>query len=193
MRPSSLRKRDAMLSAGRRLFLRDGYERTTVDAITAEAGVSKPTLYDHFGDKEGLFSAIVHRSVDALLASVDAAAAVELGPDRSLTEGLLGFVRRIAGGAFSSSDYFVVRSLLASEHPVRGLEAEAEEASTRTFSRHFASLAEAGRIVADKPDRAAQHFLALTLLLAESQTLSAKTDEVLVDGVDAFVRAYARH
>lgn len=181
-----------MLLAARQLFLRDGYERTSVDAITTAAGVSKPTLYDHFGDKEQLFSAVVRLSVDALLATIDTAAAAELEPDRPLTVGLLGFARRIAGEAISSSDYAVVRSLLASEHPVQTLEAEAEDASTRTFARYFANLAETGRIVTDNPTRAAQHFLALTLLLAESQTLSTDSDEILVDGVHAFVRAYTR-
>jgi TetR/AcrR family transcriptional regulator, mexJK operon transcriptional repressor len=33
------------------LFLRDGFARTSVDAIVEEAGVSKRTIYNHFGDR----------------------------------------------------------------------------------------------------------------------------------------------
>ena len=34
---------------------RDGYAGTTISAITAEAGVSKPTFYDYFADKDACF------------------------------------------------------------------------------------------------------------------------------------------
>jgi TetR/AcrR family transcriptional repressor of mexJK operon len=49
------RKHDAIAAAALVLFARDGYERTSVDAIAAEAGVSKRTVYSHYGDKENLF------------------------------------------------------------------------------------------------------------------------------------------
>ena len=49
------RKRDAIGRAALTLFASDGYERTSVDAIAAEAGVSKRTVYSHYGDKESLF------------------------------------------------------------------------------------------------------------------------------------------
>jgi TetR/AcrR family transcriptional regulator, mexJK operon transcriptional repressor len=41
------RKRDAIGRAALTLFASDGYERTSVDAIAAEAGVSKRTVYSH--------------------------------------------------------------------------------------------------------------------------------------------------
>ena len=61
-RSVSGRKRDEIQRAALALFSRDGYERTSVDAIAAEAGVSKRTVYNHFGDKENLFLAVVQRT-----------------------------------------------------------------------------------------------------------------------------------
>lgn len=52
-------KRKAILQAATETFLRDGYERTSVDAIAAAAGVGKQTVYGHFGDKQRLFLAVV--------------------------------------------------------------------------------------------------------------------------------------
>lgn len=48
-------KREQILSGARALFREVGYERASVDAIAARAGVSKATLYNHFRSKEALF------------------------------------------------------------------------------------------------------------------------------------------
>jgi AcrR family transcriptional regulator len=47
--------RDAAL----RLFLDNGYEATSMDAIAAEAGTTKATLYARFGSKEAIFRSVV--------------------------------------------------------------------------------------------------------------------------------------
>lgn len=50
-------KRAQILEAARTTFRDVGYERSSVDAIASRAGVSKATLYNHFGDKKRLFLA----------------------------------------------------------------------------------------------------------------------------------------
>ena len=52
-------KRLAILEAARRLFLDQGYDGTSMDDVATEAGVSKPTVYRYFADKEQLFTEIV--------------------------------------------------------------------------------------------------------------------------------------
>jgi TetR/AcrR family transcriptional repressor of mexJK operon len=59
LRPSSLRKRSAILEAAEQVFLRDGYLGANMDELTALSGVSKQTVYAHFGSKEGLFVELV--------------------------------------------------------------------------------------------------------------------------------------
>lgn len=49
------RKFDQVLTGARTVFLRDGFERASVDEIAREAGVSKATLYSYFPDKRLLF------------------------------------------------------------------------------------------------------------------------------------------
>jgi len=55
-RPKDLAKRAAILEAAKRMFLEQGYQGVSMDQIAAAAGVSKLTVYSHFGDKETLFS-----------------------------------------------------------------------------------------------------------------------------------------
>ena len=59
LRPSSLRKRAAILAAAEQVFLRDGYVGANMDELTALSGVSKQTVYAHFGSKEALFVELV--------------------------------------------------------------------------------------------------------------------------------------
>ncbi len=58
-RPKDLGKRAAILEAAKRLFPQHGFDGVSMDQIAAEAGVSKLTVYSHFGDKESLFIAAI--------------------------------------------------------------------------------------------------------------------------------------
>jgi AcrR family transcriptional regulator len=64
------RKHDAIAAAALVLFARDGYERTSVDAIAAEAGASKRTVYSHYGDKENLFLLVLSETYETMLQRV---------------------------------------------------------------------------------------------------------------------------
>ena len=55
-------KREAVTRAARAVFGRLGYVATTLDAIAAEAGVSKRTVYNHFDGKEQLFALLMAES-----------------------------------------------------------------------------------------------------------------------------------
>jgi AcrR family transcriptional regulator len=69
---SADRRRQELLEAADRVVLRDG-PQASMNAIAAEAGITKPILYRHFGDKSGLYAALAQRHTDALLHSLRAA------------------------------------------------------------------------------------------------------------------------
>ncbi|MFF9127356.1 TetR family transcriptional regulator [Streptomyces sp. NPDC014889] len=69
---SADRRRRELLEAADRVVLRDG-PHASMNAIAAEAGITKPILYRHFGDKGGLYAALAQRHTDALLDSLRAA------------------------------------------------------------------------------------------------------------------------
>jgi TetR/AcrR family transcriptional repressor of nem operon len=52
---------DDVLDAARDVFWRKGYQGTSLDDITAETGLTKPSLYAAFGDKSSLFLQILDR------------------------------------------------------------------------------------------------------------------------------------
>jgi AcrR family transcriptional regulator len=63
-------RRQQLLDIGRRLFAERGFEGTSIEEIAAQAGVSKPVVYEHFGGKEGLYAVVVDREVERLLTTV---------------------------------------------------------------------------------------------------------------------------
>ena len=73
-------KKTAILDAAEALFIAEGYERASVDAIAARAQVSKRTVYDHFGDKETIFLRVLERVNDTLVSTIRTAIDEELSP-----------------------------------------------------------------------------------------------------------------
>jgi AcrR family transcriptional regulator len=65
-------RRQQLLDIGRRLFAERGFEGTSIEEIAAQAGVSKPVVYEHFGGKEGLYAVVVDREVERLLTTTTA-------------------------------------------------------------------------------------------------------------------------
>jgi AcrR family transcriptional regulator len=63
-------RREQLLDIGRRLFAKRGFEGTSIEEIAAQAGVSKPVVYEHFGGKEGLYAVVVDREMQTLLTMV---------------------------------------------------------------------------------------------------------------------------
>jgi AcrR family transcriptional regulator len=64
--PDREARREALLNAADRIVQRDG-PTVSMASIAAEAGITKPILYRHFGDKGGLYAALAERYTDRLL------------------------------------------------------------------------------------------------------------------------------
>src|SRR3954463_5707121 len=59
------RKRRAIVEAATAAFLEHGYRGTSMDAVAGAAGVSKQTVYQHFGDKQRLFRELIAATVQS--------------------------------------------------------------------------------------------------------------------------------
>lgn len=69
--------RATLLKAARKAFSEQGYAETSMDDLTAMAGLTRGALYHHFGDKKGLLTAVVAQidaEMDARLQTLSDAA-----------------------------------------------------------------------------------------------------------------------
>lgn len=71
------RRRHEIEQAAQTLLIRDGYAGTTMSAVARQAGASMQTLYGWYGDKTGLYRALVARNADALHQMVTQALAAD--------------------------------------------------------------------------------------------------------------------
>ena len=81
--------RAKLIAAARRAFAEKGYSATSMDDLTAAAGLTRGALYHNFGDKRGLLAAVVEQ-MDGEMAAAAMAEAERRGGspwDRLLAEG----------------------------------------------------------------------------------------------------------
>ncbi|MGD9922524.1 MAG: TetR/AcrR family transcriptional regulator [Pseudorhodoplanes sp.] len=61
------KKREAILKGAKAMFLKHGFGDASMDEVAAAAGVSKMTVYRHFGSKEDLFAGVITESCHQLI------------------------------------------------------------------------------------------------------------------------------
>jgi len=102
------RRRPLVLDAAYELFLEKGFDATSMDAIAGAAGVSKPVVYDCFGSKDELFTAMLDREEERIL--VETTEALATTGDADDPEGTLirGFQAFLLAASESPDIYRVV-------------------------------------------------------------------------------------
>lgn len=154
-------KRDLIVAAAGKLFMESGFGATSMDAIAAEAGVSKRTVYSHFENKETLFGAIV----GGMCAAMGGPDATSLAVDRSPEEVLKAYGRQIIRMMLNPEALAMFRVVL-SESPQfpeisRLFCSTGPEPVCRFLSDYLAELNWAGTLAAGDPDAAANQFIGM--------------------------------
>jgi len=186
-RRSSEQRRAAILKAAASVFFEQGYAATSIDAIIARLGGSKRNIYNEFGSKEGLFTALVSEAAENALEVL----AVENIGSRDLEGSLREFGRRLLGIYMSPTLIGVLRTVMAEASRFPELaKAFYEKGPARTSDR-LTSVLETARASGeiDVPDcrMAADHFvgmlrdnLHLRVLLGLQDPPEAKEAEAIV-------------
>ncbi|BAI99114.1 TetR family transcriptional regulator [Sphingobium sp. TA15] len=160
-RPSQDSRRTAILEAAAQVFFEQGYAATSIDAIIERIGGSKRNIYNEFGNKEGLFTALVSESADTALSALS----VGGFEGRSLNEVLLEFGRRLLEIYMSPGLIGVYRSIMPEALRFPELAKDFfDKGPGRASDRLAEVLAEArdrGEIDLDDCHAAADHFVGM--------------------------------
>lgn len=162
-RPKDLEKREAILDAAQSLFAERGIDGVAIEAIAARSGVSKVTVYGHFGDKATIFDSIVERETERLRETL----ATRIPEDGTLEERLTGFGMALIAMLTQPCHLALDRavSLEAQRNPGLGRRFfDAGPGQVRKLLSAMIADAQAeGHIAVDDPDYAAEDLLALWL------------------------------
>ncbi|MGP4095818.1 TetR/AcrR family transcriptional regulator [Nonomuraea sp. KM90] len=192
-------KRQAILDGAFTVFARQGYAQACVQDIAREAGVAKPTVYNHMTDKATLFrhamEAAARTSLDERVAALEPLSIPGDDLRATLEEVAYALLRLHTDGRSCA-----LRRLLYSEitHFPDILDIVKESGPDRlnqALADRLARLALAGRLRTTEPDLAAEQFMALLLgpLEARSQMGTRQlADEELRAMANAAVETFAR-
>jgi len=181
------------------VFLEMGYGAASMDAIAAEAGVSKQTVYSHFGAKEALFEAIIEVKCDELMAP----GSLKLVPGQDHAEALADFARQFLTTVLADPNSALFRVVIGESVRFPEL-AEAfyrtgPTTVTETLAGYLAELGDQGVLAISDATASAKLFFAMLRgdlymrrLLGLTPEPPAADIEVVVDeAVTAFLAAHA--
>lgn len=161
-------KRRALLDGALTVFAREGYTRASIDAIAAEAGVSTRTLYNHFGDKAGLFQAVIEdstrRVADAQVDIIENRLRKVTDIEADLVDFGVALIER-GWGDFADHAALIRRVDAESAHvPPSAIDAWRDNGPRRVIGALGAALtrlADEGWIRVEDPELAATHLMVL--------------------------------
>jgi TetR/AcrR family transcriptional regulator, mexJK operon transcriptional repressor len=191
-----------LLAIARQMFIARGYRGTTMDAVAAQAHISKQSLYRDYPSKDALYSAVVRdwvdRGYDAMRPHITA-----LAETRQARQGLIGFARVLQAGLLSPP-VLQMRTLIAAE--AHRFPDVAADYVTRSWTRNIRMLAEAlgaltarGLLRVDDPGTAAEQLTwlvvaaplnRLTLQAGAHPYAADELESLAAQGVTTFLSRY---
>jgi TetR/AcrR family transcriptional regulator of autoinduction and epiphytic fitness len=198
---ASERKRKAITDAAIAEFVAHGYAGASVDAIASRAGVSKPTIYHHFGNKERLFLGVIGGYLRASYTDL-AGIAAQITKTPDVRGALIDYTGTWVGVVLRD-DIMTLRRLVIGEvhrFPQLGeVWAHINTANDESLMAALAELDERGVVRVPEPRRAVRQLIAMTVgaaqLIRTFRPAYTFADGELADmvssGVDVFLSHYA--
>jgi len=185
-------KRVAILRGAKTVFLKSGFEDTSMDEVAARAGVSKMTVYRHFGSKEELFAGVITDLCNRIVAE-ELERLFEQTPD----EALRGFARRMIDIVFDPDTIELHRIVIAESRRFpqlgRMFYTSGPQVCIEVLARYFRQSRDDPRFRIADPTRSAEEFLELLRGYGHLRVL-LKIDKALTKReIDRRIRGAVRH
>jgi AcrR family transcriptional regulator len=194
-------KRKSILDAAAEVFCRQGFTGASIDEIAADACVSRQTVYNHYREKENLFTAVVEDVMDRANAMLFTTLSTFPDKPDNLEDDLVGFAVRLSHNCICNQDGKFLRKLVQSEgerypHLFESWRQHGPGKIGTALAALFARLAHKGLLQIDDFDVAARQFLALVNADLQMNTLFGATptdgelESAARNAVRTFMRAY---
>lgn len=156
------KRRAAFIAAAREVFLEQGYEAASMSDIVLRAGGSLSTLYSQFGDKQGLFLAMLDERIRLITASMG----VELSAHAPVADGLRRIGQQFTSKLLEPESLEMYRLILglARKFPEipREFVRRGPDRLRQALADYLIDRVDAGEIQLEDPYRAASLFLEMS-------------------------------
>ena len=170
------RRRNHILDVAVATLAEHGYRDTTMLEVARRASASKETLYAWFGNKPGLFQAVIRRNAQTVRTVLDG----NLGGEASVQSVLLDFGRALAGLLLSESAVAINRAAISEARTApalaRILTDSGREATLPHFVRYLERCRAQGVLKFDDSMETAETFIGLLLGDAQVRRLLGVMD-----------------
>lgn len=186
-----------ILDAALKVFSEMGYSGTTMDAVAAEAGLTKPTLYSYFPSKESLFQAMMLGKRDRMLD------VFEHPSPEGMVQDLHTFAWDYADTVMRPDMLSLARLIIGEVQRFpeigRAYQASGPDHLLRGIMRYLSARRDEGRLTFEDPELAAQDLWGLILSAPRTQALympDSPPDRAMLaryidNGLRVFLRAYS--
>ena len=198
-RPKDPEKRATIMEAAGKLFLEQGYEGTSLDAIAARAGVSKLTVYSHFNDKAGLFTCLVTCKCKEYATGNSLDELQQLPTELALTRLADNYMKLILNPDVLAFHRLMITDAGDNRELTALFYDSGPKVAIEDLAGFLAEFTRVGKLRIEDCWRAADHFLSMlrgyiywrALLNIETQPKPLQLRKHLNDCVAVFMRAYA--
>ena len=160
-RPLDAVKRQTIVETAAQHFFQHGYAATAIEQVAADAGVSKVTIYNQFGDKRALFAAAVGCECEKMRGHFS----LEAMPQGTIRERLIAIGEAIHAFLFRPEMIQFERRIAAETEEDPAIGAAFLEAGPwrmkQAFGAWLARAADAGELVINDPLLAAEQFVSM--------------------------------
>jgi len=196
-RPLDATKRLAIVETAAHHFFHHGFAATAIEQIAADAGVSKVTIYNQFGDKRALFAAAVEAECEKMRGHFS----LEAMPQGTIRERLTAIGEAMFAFLFRPEMIQFERRIAAETEADPAIGAAFLEAGPRRMKQAFAAwlarAVAAGELAMDDPLLAAEQFVSMCKGMGDLERrfgaeVSAENSRLRITGaVDVFLAAYS--
>jgi len=198
-RERGLIRRDKIIQAATQVFVRSGFEAASLQEIVALAGGSLATLYRLFGNKEGLFYAVIERKSDQLLGEIDYGDLQHQPPKDALLEIGMRFFSMVISPEVGAIHRLLIGEAVRTPKLREIFLTLATERAIRQLADYLQSQVDKQTLDIEDCFIAASHFMGalkgnyhIRCMLGEVVNLSLKEREKFVTtAVDMFLGGYA--
>jgi TetR/AcrR family transcriptional regulator, mexJK operon transcriptional repressor len=187
-----------ILDSAQKLFLKHGFDETSLEMIITEAGGSRRSIYNEFGNKQGLLMAVLHHQVTLQSETIASIKTTKLAHQDALKEMCFRFVKGMVSDTLVSLFRLVIQvvpklpevgGLIYEKGPLQGM---------KPLTEYLMKLNDQGILQIDDPFYATQMLiemvkgrLHLKVILLPNDKISDEEIHQHVDtAVDLFLKAY---